>query len=43
VRGGRRTVFLSLREDPSAAPVASWVRDRVTERLAAQPPTVSAP
>jgi urease accessory protein len=29
VRGQRPTVLLSLREDPSAAPVADWVRSRL--------------
>ncbi|MBA3294330.1 MAG: urease accessory protein UreG [Geodermatophilaceae bacterium] len=33
VRGDRPTLFLSLREDPGAAAVASWVRRRLADRL----------
>jgi len=32
VRDDRPTVFLSLREDPSAAPVAEWVRNQLAQR-----------
>ncbi|MCW2677487.1 MAG: ureG, partial [Modestobacter sp.] len=28
VRGGKPTVLISLREDPTAAPVAAWVREQ---------------
>ena len=35
VRGERPTILLSLREDPSAARVADWVRDRLAARVAA--------
>ncbi len=35
VRGDRPTVFLSLRQDPRAAAVARWVRERVADRRAA--------
>ena len=31
VRGDRPTILLSLREDPSAAAVAAWVRDRLAQ------------
>jgi urease accessory protein len=33
-RGGRPTLFVSLRLDPRAAPVAAWVRQRLARRLA---------
>jgi urease accessory protein len=29
VRGGKPTLLISLREDPTAAPVAEWVREQV--------------
>jgi urease accessory protein len=35
VREGRRTCFLSLREDPLATPVAEWVRGHLRARRAA--------
>jgi urease accessory protein len=34
VRGARPTVLLSLREDPTAGPVADWVRSRLAARPA---------
>ena len=34
VRGERPTILLSLREDPSAGPVADWVRGRLAARPA---------
>lgn len=39
VRVGRPTILLSLREDPTAAAVAAWVRDLLADR---QPAKVSA-
>jgi urease accessory protein len=35
VRGGKPTLLISLREDPSAAAVADWVREQVRVRLRA--------
>jgi urease accessory protein len=32
VRNGKPTLLLSLQEDPSAAPVADWVREQVRAR-----------
>jgi urease accessory protein len=32
VRGDRPTLLVSLREDPSAGPVAEWVRGQVRAR-----------
>ena len=34
-RGDRPTVFVSLRDDPLAGPVAAWLLDRLAERAAA--------
>jgi urease accessory protein len=33
VRGGKPTHLTSLREDPSAASVAEWVREQVRARV----------
>ena len=35
VRGGKPTLLVSLREDPSAAAVADWVREQLRGRVAA--------
>jgi urease accessory protein len=35
VRGGKPTLLISLREDPSAAAVAEWVRQRVRAHVPA--------
>jgi urease accessory protein len=32
VRGGKPTLLISLREDPTAAPVADWVRAQLRAR-----------
>ncbi|MGY1624587.1 urease accessory protein UreG [Geodermatophilus sp. SYSU D00965] len=37
VRGGRPTLLVSLREDPSAGPVADWVREQVRLRALRTP------
>jgi urease accessory protein len=33
VRGGKPTLLISLREDPTAASVAEWVREQVRARV----------
>jgi urease accessory protein len=33
VRGGKPTLLISLREDPTAAAVAEWVREQVRARV----------
>jgi urease accessory protein len=42
VRGGKPTLLISLREDPSAAAVADWVREQMRVRLAAGATTTRA-
>ena len=41
VRGGKPTLLVSLRQDPTAAPVAEWVREQVRHK--AGHPAVTAP
>src|ERR687889_412552 len=42
VRGGKPTLLVSLREDPGAAAVAEWVRERRRVRVAAGAKTTRA-
>jgi urease accessory protein len=41
VRGGKPTLLISLREDPTAAAVAEWVREQVRARAALQSATAT--